>query len=63
MTQPSPKPTNWDGFFTARDAADFPEDFLSAEQRDQGVHDRDPFEGWREEEETDETKSADDRLT
>lgn len=43
----SRKPTTWDGFFTALQAADFPEDFLSEEQRAQGTHNRDPLEDWR----------------
>jgi antitoxin VapB len=43
----SRKPTTWDGFFTALQAADFPEDFLSEAQRAQGTHDRDPLEDWR----------------
>jgi antitoxin VapB len=42
----SAKPRTWDGFFEARAAADVPDDFLSPEERDQGTHDRDPFEGW-----------------
>jgi len=37
----------WDGFFTALQAADVPEDFLSEAQRAQGTHDRDPLEGWQ----------------
>ena len=44
----SRKPTTWDGFFTALYAADIPENFLSGAGRDQGIHDRDPLEGWRE---------------
>jgi len=42
----SRKPTTWDGFFTALQAADVPEDFLSEAERAQGSHDRDPLEGW-----------------
>jgi len=42
----SEKPTNWDGFFAARAAADVPDDFLSPEERAQGEHRPDPFEGW-----------------
>jgi antitoxin VapB len=42
----SEKPTNWDGFFEARAAADVPDDFLSPEERAQGDHRPDPFEGW-----------------
>lgn len=44
----SQRPDNWDGFFAALAKADFPEDFLSPEERNQGVHDRDPFADWRE---------------
>lgn len=43
----SRKPTTWDGFFAALQAADVPEDFLSEAQRAQGAHDRDPLEGWQ----------------
>jgi antitoxin VapB len=39
--------TTWDGFFSALQAADVPEDFLSEAQRAQGTHDRDPLEGWQ----------------
>ncbi len=42
----SRKPTTWDGFFTALQAADIPTDFLSEAERAQGSHDRDPLEGW-----------------
>lgn len=42
------KPSTWDGFFAALAMTDVPDDFLSEDERDQGVHDRDPFEGWRE---------------
>lgn len=42
----SPRPNDWDSFFAVLKEADVPADFLSPEQRDQGVHDRDPFEGW-----------------
>jgi antitoxin VapB len=41
----SRKPTTWDGFFAALKEADIPADFLSAEERNQGTQDRDPFEG------------------
>ena len=44
----SRKPTTWDGFFTALQAAEVPQDFLSDAERAQGSHDRDPLEGWRE---------------
>ena len=40
----SPKPTNWDGFFAALNVADVPIDFLGTGERNQGPHDRDPFE-------------------
>jgi len=43
----SRKPTNWDGFFTALQAVEVPQDFLSEVERDQGSQDRDPLEGWR----------------
>ncbi len=44
----SRKPTNWDSFFAARQGCDVPADFLSAEERQQGIPDvaeRDPFAG------------------
>lgn len=41
----SARPTTWSGFIKAAETADFPDDFLSPEDRNQGVHDRDPFEG------------------
>jgi len=41
----SRKPTSWDGFFEALDAAAVPADFLSDEERAQGSHERDPLEG------------------
>lgn len=41
----SRKPPTWDGFFAALQAADIPEDFLSAAERSQGRHDRDSLEG------------------
>ena len=44
----SRKPTSWDGFFNALQAADVPEEFLGDEERAQGNHNRDPVEGWRE---------------
>ena len=44
----SRKPATWEGFFTALQAADVPPDFLSSADRDQGTHDRDPLERWRE---------------
>ena len=44
----SKKPESLDGFFAALDGADVPADFLSPAERDQGVQNRDPFEGWTE---------------
>ena len=44
----SRRPPNWDGFFAALADADVPDEFLSAQERDQGVADRDPFARWRE---------------
>jgi antitoxin VapB len=44
----SRKPTTWDGFFTAMQAAEVPPDFLSDAERAQGSDERDPLEGWRE---------------
>ena len=42
----SSRPSDWDSFFAALEEAEIPPGFLSPEERDQGVHDRDPFEGW-----------------
>lgn len=47
----SKKPGDWDSFFELLKKlkpGDIPDDFLSPEGRDQGVQDRDPFEGWEE---------------
>jgi antitoxin VapB len=44
----SRKPADWDGFFSAVQSADVPQDFLSNEERAQNTHDRDPLDGWRE---------------
>ena len=44
----SRKPAAWEGFFTAWQAADVPEGFLSEAERAQGTHGRDRLEGWRE---------------
>ncbi|MBU3567960.1 AbrB/MazE/SpoVT family DNA-binding domain-containing protein [Polynucleobacter sp. UK-Pondora-W15] len=41
----SRKPENWDGFFSALQGADVPADFLSPEERNQGLQNRDPFDG------------------
>ena len=35
----------WDRFFALLKSADFPGDFLSGEDREQGTQDRDPIEG------------------
>jgi len=43
----SSKPDNWDGFFTAMQGVQVPEDFLSPSERGQSVSDRDPFADWR----------------
>jgi antitoxin VapB len=40
----SRKPANWDDFFAALNGANVPTDFLTAEDRQQGQQDRDPFE-------------------
>ena len=44
----SRKPPDWDDFFSALKGADVPVDFLNEKERNQGLQDRDPFEGWRE---------------
>jgi antitoxin VapB len=44
----SSRPPDWDGFFAALAEADVPSDFLDEAERNQGVHERDPFAGWRE---------------
>ena len=44
----SRRPPTWDGFFAALTGAEVPDEFLSDQERDQGVSDRDPFAGWRE---------------
>ena len=44
----SRKPPDWDDFFSALKGADVPVDFLDDKERNQGLQDRDPFEGWRE---------------
>ena len=44
----SRKPTTWDGFFTALQATDVPQDFLNDAERAHGTYARDPLEGWRE---------------
>lgn len=44
----SRKPATWDEFFAILKETDVPDDFLSTKERNQGVHNRDPFEGWKE---------------
>ena len=44
----SRKPTTWDGFFEAMKGVKMPADFLNAKDRNQGVQERDPFDGWKE---------------
>ena len=44
----SRKPATWDDFFSALAGAEVPADFLDKKERDQGTHDRDPFESQRE---------------
>ncbi|WP_035566485.1 hypothetical protein [Caballeronia sordidicola] len=39
---------DWDEFFALLKHVDVPEDFLSTEDRNQGICTRDPFEGWKE---------------
>jgi len=41
----SRKPDNWSDFFLALHQADVPDDFLSPQDRKQGVQNRDPLEG------------------
>ncbi|MEA1652200.1 hypothetical protein UAJ10_24710 [Nitrospirillum sp. BR 11164] len=41
--QPACSQKDWSGFFAAMEGVEIPEDFLSARERGQGVHDRDPF--------------------
>ncbi len=44
----SRRPGDWDSYFAVRAFSDVPDDFLSPEKRDQGVHERDPFADWQE---------------
>lgn len=44
----SRKPSTWDDFFALLKRADIPADFLDAQERNQGIQDRDPLQGWRE---------------
>lgn len=39
----SRKPTTWDGFFTALQAAEVPQDFLAESERTHGSDNRDPL--------------------
>lgn len=41
----SRKPENWDSFFAVLEGVDVPTDFLNEKDRNQGTHNRDPFEG------------------
>jgi antitoxin VapB len=44
----SRKPASWDGLFELYDKSEAPSDFMSSDDRDQGVQHRDPFDGWTE---------------
>ena len=44
----SRKPEDWHDFFSALKGSDVPADFLNAKERNLGLQDRDPFEGWSE---------------
>ncbi len=44
----SRRPPTWDDFIAVLAAAEAPEEFLSDQERDQGLSDRDSFAGWRE---------------
>jgi antitoxin VapB len=44
----SRRPESLDHFFAALDGIDVPTNFLDPVERDQGVQNRDPFEGWTE---------------
>jgi len=44
----SRKPTTWDGFLQAVEAADVPTTFLDPTERDQQAQARDPFAEWSE---------------
>lgn len=44
----SRRPATWDDFFIALKNADVPSDFLDEKDRNQGMQDRDPFEGYGE---------------
>jgi antitoxin VapB len=42
----SRKAADWDEFLSAIQGAEVPADFLSKEERAQGMQDRDPLDGW-----------------
>ena len=44
----SRKPATWDDFFIALKGANVPADFLNEKERNQGMQNRDPFEGYSE---------------
>ncbi|WP_085315662.1 antitoxin [Derxia lacustris] len=44
----SRRPQSWDGLFALDTTTEVPSDFLTEADRNQGSHDRDPFEGWQE---------------
>lgn len=44
----SRKPATWDGLFELYGQGEAPDDFMSAADREQPPHDRDPFAGWKE---------------
>ncbi|MDR1424794.1 MAG: AbrB/MazE/SpoVT family DNA-binding domain-containing protein [Azoarcus sp.] len=44
----SRKPATWDDFFATLKGANVPADFLDEKERNQGMHDRDPFKGYHE---------------
>ena len=41
----SRRPDSWEGFFALDATTEVPDDFLTEADRDQGEHERDPFEG------------------
>ena len=41
----SRKPSDWQGFFSALEVTEVPEDFLVPAEREQGQQERDPLEG------------------
>jgi antitoxin VapB len=40
----SPRPVSWDDFFALYKTTSVPDDYMTDEDRNQGVHNRDPFE-------------------